>query len=132
MENEFIPFSLAIDLKELGFDELSLGYYNSKKQLRIAGQPDVGYDSEEMSNPFLNSKYCSAPLYQQAFKWFREKYNAHHNIKNLGNNYESWIFIRNKGIKWRPITRCGYHTVTYQEAELECLIKLIELCKKNL
>jgi hypothetical protein len=71
-----------------------------------------------------------APLYQQAFRWFREKHDAHHNIKVWG-SVESWVFVRGMGIKWRPVTRSGYDNVTYEEAELECLKKLIEIVKEK-
>ncbi len=61
MENEFIPYEEALALKELGFDGYSLAYYED-------------YDLKYVD---FNIPYggVAAPLYQQAFRWFQEKYN---------------------------------------------------------
>lgn len=60
MQNEFVPYKLAVKLKELGFDEECLGIYSKKRKLYIE---DLG---------FYNSVVLyglTAPLWQQAFDW---------------------------------------------------------------
>ena len=59
MEKEFIPYEQALKLKELGFDKECLKRYYEKELVGNGGY-------------FPNS--IKAPLYQQAFRWFREKY----------------------------------------------------------
>jgi hypothetical protein len=118
MEKEFIPYEQALALKELGFDEHYLGFY---------------YD--EKGNVFHNSLilcYLIAPLYQQAFRWFREKYNIHcetfHNPGVLDNPWSfSFYFMKMRGRNTNVFH--GYET--YEEAELECLKKLIEIVKEK-
>jgi hypothetical protein len=72
-----------------------------------------------------------APLYQQAFRWFREK--------KLHNTFPSVIQTRSwatlyRIVEWHPsndstsIIESGYYN-TYEEAELACLNKLIEIVK---
>jgi hypothetical protein len=68
MNKEFIPYEQALELKELGFDELCLFYYTDNESLRIYHQSEI-YDD-----------LVGAPLYQQAFRWFREKYKFTYSI----------------------------------------------------
>ena len=68
MKNEFIPYQQALELKELGFNEPCLGkfFYN---HLEIGGN---WRNDDFKEDPDI---FISAPLYQQVFRWFREKYN---------------------------------------------------------
>ena len=67
----------------------------------------------------------TAPLYQQAFRWFREKYILGHMINGIG--YES--FIMNIGGMLHIFNPFDFKT--YEEAELACLKKLIEILNQN-
>jgi hypothetical protein len=57
-----------------------------------------------------------APLYQQAFRWFREKHGL-------------WQFIEFDDNHYNPVVQSSlvYYCDTYEEAELACLNKLIIL-----
>ncbi len=110
MNKEFIPYEQALALKELGFDEPCLGYYIELKN-PIEGLLKIGLDNE----------YLQAPLYQQAFRWFREKY------KKV--DYPEFDYNEQK---WHCHSDYKGYVLfdTYEEAELACLIKLIEICKE--
>ena len=73
MEKEFIPYDESLALKELGFDELCICIYNREKSLRVNvfNNPNDRFKSVRLS---YNNGKIPAPLYQQAFRWFREKY----------------------------------------------------------
>ena len=71
-------------------------------------------------NEDLNDIVCAAPLYQQAFRFFREKYKSNF-IIGFGND-GGYYRIGNLFSKWYK---------TYEEAELECLKKLIEIIKNK-
>ena len=105
MEKEFIHYTEALALKELGFDEPCFGYYDEGGNLYT-----------EMV------EVLKAPLYQQAFRWFREKHNLGHMINGIG--FES--FVMNVG----GIVAI-FNVKTYEEAELACLRKLIEIVKNQ-
>ena len=120
MEKEFVPYDLALELKELGFNEECFAWYNmSQDNLCFFGN-DCCADmyAGEKSRP-------EAPLYQQAFRFFREKYGLHYiickNIQMDGYGYREVILL--------PYMEENENTVfkTYEEAELECLKKLIEI-----
>jgi hypothetical protein len=65
MKNEFVPYKEALALKELGFDYCCFCSYNSEGKL--AGNYGTYYKIHL-------SEVTIAPLFQQAFRWFREKY----------------------------------------------------------
>ena len=140
MNKEFIPYEQALALKELGFDEPCFGYYytTNGKDWRFAEKSEYYRLDDEIN---IGSKFSLlAPTYSQAFRWFREKYGWQHSIDatsdqhsfELGYNY--WI--------WNYKTGEEYHTMPqncpsgdwefekYEDAELACLIKLIELVKQ--
>ena len=124
MQKEFITYEQALELKELGFDEPCFGYYNItwSKQNELLFPQYAG----ELENWNEMTHLCSAPLYQQAFRWFREKYNIISSTRTHFNEeffYEIYVDAMNE------ITS-GYYN-TYEEAELACLKKLIELAKQQ-
>jgi len=79
INREFVPYELALELRELGFDEPCLAYYDNDGD--FLGDISV---NEDIGNLYRNSflvmyndfKYADAasPLFSQAFRWFREKY----------------------------------------------------------
>jgi hypothetical protein len=121
MKKEFVPYHLALELKQLGFDESCLGYYLAST-LFISN--DVVYNSTDI--PVIK-----APLYRQAFRWFREKYNLRCQINYIGGLVDKTT--------WWDISVIGHYNMNpeewemkyqpYEEAELECLKKLIEIVK---
>jgi hypothetical protein len=119
MQREFIPYEQALALKELGFDEPCLALYVSLL--------DGSGEFELIKLEKQKNKLISAPLYQQAFRWFREKYNIDVNTQKDSIGIYHFNINTNKYGDWKePI----FNRI-YEEAELECLKKLIELCKKH-
>ena len=64
MEKEFAPYELAVKLKELGFDEPCFGYYRIDEKFMALTNYHENYNDSDSR--------ISAPLWQQAFDWFRE------------------------------------------------------------
>ena len=136
MTKEFVPYNESLELKELGFDEECLSYYFNK-QLSFGSKTAYG-------------EVVEAPLYQQAFRFFREKYNLRNSIMDF-----DFIIDKRIGIKWdyeisiigsNKLDENGNYKVlvdysiddetrefkTYEEAELACLQKLIQIVKDNI
>jgi hypothetical protein len=122
MKNEFIPYEQALALKELGFDEECFSFYNAIGEV---------YKSEGYYRYSYNvHKYeVIAPLYQQAFRWFREKYN----LKCWVEEHTEDTFI----YEIRPHKLSDYKEgeiyvyKTYEETELACLKKLIKISTQS-
>ena len=115
INKEFVPYELAVKLKALGFDEECLSYYFNK-QLSFGSKTAYG-------------EVVEAPLFQQAFRWFREKYELFHSTNYQDDNSGPGGFdyeIQNK--RGKQLNQGEYlEFKTYEEAELACLTKLIEI-----
>jgi hypothetical protein len=133
MKNEdtpFIPFEIALELKEMGFDEPCYGFHRDGELFHsswnyLTSQARVNYMFGDRSDVIL------AIIYGDAFKWFRNKYNLHHNIVTYGDfdklEYQYHITEKNISGSHNMSTYLKYKT--YREAELACLIKLIDIVK---
>jgi hypothetical protein len=124
MEKEFIPYELALALKELGFDEpcfFSYDYWNTER-LANTYYNYVNYNVREKS--------VSAPLYQQAFRWFREKYEFEFHIGCYRHTSVKYYQVYIDDVLGKRSYSFG-KSLTYEEAELECLKKLIEIVKEK-
>jgi hypothetical protein len=164
MNKEFVPYEEALALKELGFDEkcitkwdilygkpklypslgtLCFGSYEKEsngydqKQVNEGGYYFTGYKNSVLDH---ENEIVSAPLYQQAFRWIRDKYNLKHELCSLQKN--SWLItiidtssttehgVYN-GKRWDCDDLDENIPHTYEEAELACLRKLIEIVIQN-
>ena len=132
MEKEFVPYELAVKLKALGFDEECFSYYD------LNNKPNFfGFDG-------LMDTHCvqvNRPTFSQVFRWFRENHNVRQNIMDfiddeVGIEWDYEIATIGTDLdengNYKPLIE--YSTddenrkfKTYEEAELDCLTKLIEI-----
>ena len=125
IEKEFVTYEQALALKELEFDEPCLAYYNVNNELTFTSIVSQNTNSFWLANP---NNITSAPLKQQAFKFFRDNYNLHCEMQPIFNKE---MFIRYYRVKINDGTRFELgRPLTYKEAELACIDKLIELVKE--
>lgn len=127
MKEQFIPYHLALQLKQLGFNQSCIGYYNQQTEELFPYQTTTS----------TNGHKCAAPLWQQAFDWFDEKgiegviYSTasgyHWSISKSAFNPESNI---SGGTSICDLQSNGPNMAgrfnTKKEAEEDCLNKLIE------
>jgi len=123
MQKEFITYTQALALKELGFDEPCFAVYYNTKEFKTYTGAWVKFNSK-----FDGRGVISAPLYQQAFRWFREN----HNLKTYIIPIE-YLDGTQETYQWNVFNEChsGVEQLTYEEAESACLDKLIEIVKKT-
>ena len=149
MEKEFIPYVEALALKELGFDEPCFGYFENQDMNLVINFNNLPLTEEQSKRPGLytidnrNSvlpQWATAvPLYQQAFRWFREKYNLRGFIGFRPNVKQFDCHIYDMSLSGKEYVKQGTmeefskdpKVGTYEEAELECLKKLIETIKQK-
>jgi hypothetical protein len=121
MEKEFVTYELALELKNLGFDESCfVGYSTSTEKLEYYSRPLVTKDSFTVD----------APTYSQAFRWFEENYSYFVDIKTdttpneiLGFDYsiKSW--------KFPPMVFDFFKDK--REGNIAVINKMIEMVKKE-
>jgi hypothetical protein len=122
MTKEFVPYDRSLKLKELGFDEPCFRGWYEDEGLYYHPDSDIVLDN---------------PTFSQAFRWFREKYSLGHEIScpysstHFGKNvkiinegkFEAFITDEEQ----LSFTDEDFLYDTYEEAELACLDKLIEI-----
>ena len=136
MEKEFTQYTEALALKELGFDEKCYGYFTRDEEFFYFDVDDLSSAyTKNMDNIVVNSVNgleCTAPLYQQAFRWFREKYK----LEGITQQAEDFVWYKWKISQYnedgKKYVADWYEYETYEEAELACIKKLIEIVKEKL
>ena len=139
MEKEFVPYDESLALKELGFNEKCFGKYyyvrehevydprkgedfifGDNNRIMLRDYPcNYGYDSDEIT-------VCAAPIFSQAFRFFREKYDL-----------DNWVYKSRDYTYFYSILKDSRYLspsiefTSHEEAELECLKKLIEIVKNK-
>jgi len=133
MKDNFVSYEIALKLKELGFKEECLGWY----LFEIANKENIS--SVILASFIRNWNHygdrINAPLYQQVFKWFREKHNLPSEVRFVTNlkvyDYRiTKIDIPYNNSFYDGIKPCNAY-ITYEKAELACLKKLIEIIKRK-
>jgi hypothetical protein len=128
MNKEFISYEQALALKELGFDESCLAFYDNNYGTDIYTEKNrlIHYHKDALRYVF------NTPLYQQAFRWFREKHGLYVSINIHSDNMWSVIIksMTNDSTHTSghvvDLINKGYSTFkTYEGAESACLDKLI-------
>jgi hypothetical protein len=129
MEKEFVPYELALRLKELGFDEPCFGYYYTLngKDWKFAEKSEYNRLDDEIN---IGGKFSLlVPTFSQAFEWFREKHNQHCFIHYHSKPEYTFAVYNDIKMYWTLHEKISFNT--YEEAELACLKKLIEIVKKK-
>lgn len=135
MEKYFVPLPEAIELKNIGFKEPCFSYYSgANKKVFYCVDPDdltlewVNHSQYDFNN-FQHVFRTSAPLYTQAFEWFRDNHNMF--VKpyqekrfQLPTSYSFLIEYGEENIRTKSV-------IIYELAELACLQKLIQLAKNG-
>ncbi len=122
VDKDFVPYEEALALKELGFDEPCFAFFQVEYTELL---PTMVDDDEEYrltgyrtcSNLEMPKHYTSAPTFSQAFRWFRAKYGLDNAV------LKDRLVIETQ----EDLPNWYYGFKTYEEAELACLRKLIEI-----
>lgn len=131
MTKQFVKYEVAVELKKLGFAEPCLGRWLvvtkwEKRTGEIILQ--LGSRAEDFDkNQFL------APTFSQAFRFFREKYKLHSKIE-IQDVELDWYFYEILDVKNGRYNNDKHEDMnfkSYEEAEIACLRKLIEIVKNK-
>jgi hypothetical protein len=128
MNKDFTLYAEAFELKELGFDEPCFGVFSFEK-----------FNFGVFSSLSSTENTILVPTYSQAFRWFREKYNLRGfigfrpNVKMFDYHIYDMSLSGLEYTKQRTMEEFNKDPKvgTYEEAELACLKKLIEIVKEK-
>ena len=121
MEEEFVTFEQAVALKELGFNEPCFGWWFVDEVMLII----------EKSKKSTSENIIQAPTYSQAFRFFREKYKLEGVVQRAENKgwYKFHIYELYENCK--VLISVELEKISFENAELECLRKLIKIEKNK-
>ena len=140
---KFVNKEQAIKLKKLGFNEPCISVFRGGSPYfdkMICGyEMDIDY-SDFSTNSGLNNfdvnkdgthYWVTRPTYEQVFEWFRNNFKLHKEIflKDRENEL-SWKFEISVLGKYNLLHISGVF-LTYEDAELFCLNKLIEIAENE-
>lgn len=131
LEKEFVPYELALRMKQLGFDESCLGYY-----LLSCGALFVKVRKTR------KSVICLAPTWQSAFDWFGDKYQLYASIVTDQTSYPKYAYeiarfvgnpkdLTEKEWYWDDMILSPNLYRTKEEARLQCLVKLLSIVEEK-
>lgn len=132
MRDQFVPYNLALKLKELGFDEPCLASYTQNaygsfaQKLQYFVEPVDGINSDHV--------FVAAPLWQQAFDFLLKKHYLYSAIIPTITMY--WTFKITTVVDgeievppYKNVDATDYST--YEEAREACLEKLIQILEEE-
>jgi hypothetical protein len=120
MKKEFVTYEIALELKQLGFDEFCVTSYGKFSHLIVT--PFIGCHNSDGS--------VTVPTFSQVFRWFEDNYSYFVDIKTdttpneiLGFDYtiKSW--------KFPPMYFDFFKDK--REGNIEVIKKMIEMVKKE-
>ena len=133
MEKEFVPYELALRMRNLGFNEPCFVWADIYTKENMYMYPT------NKNNMNQYDETVSIPLLQQAFRWFRENHGlwvdktvTFHFEDNLIRGYhynihqaKDFIVDLNKSVEF------WYFGTSEEKPELTCLEKLIKIVEEN-
>lgn len=130
---EFVPYDQAIQLREIGFDDRTIGIYTETGHLTMF----FGFLNTTRAVQTSNGDRevtIKAPLWQQAFNWFREKHGLASDVYKAQLRTDNIYYIEaidlNNGN--RNIFSAIRASNSYEESQKLLLDRLIEIVNNKL
>lgn len=123
LEESFIKYNEASELRELGFNSMCFGCFTYRV-------PELRWKLTSRISNNDTMGIVAAPIYSQVFKWFRDKYGYDVSIKKftpseyqfvieqLSDNDNNYYFI-------------DFPFESYEKAQETCLKKIIKIIKND-
>ncbi len=133
LEKEFVTYELALRMKALGFDEPCFNLYHLNRRELMYVCPNIGEVATYKYDNHNKTNHISAPTWQSAFRWFKKEYKIHVSYGTTSDYHEerNGFVISNYIDGSRNNLFTDWEVGTYEEAELACLTKLIEIVESK-
>jgi hypothetical protein len=136
MNKDFVPYNESLELKELGFNEPCLAFYEEDTNKLVTFHTD---SYQEVTGHVCLGIQINVPTFSQVFRWFRDKYKLHSYISlGISNEqdmseleYDEYTYVIEglNGLDYDNYGE-GLFSKTHEEAQLICLQQLIQIVKK--
>jgi len=128
MNKEFIPYEESLSLMRLGFDYEEYARYGERDGSVILCRKGM------LCGGSFNS-ICTAPLFQQAFRFFRERYKIDIHTWEITECFKRYYLaeiiddLSRTNLYNEDMSMTRFNSK--EDAELACLKKLIEIVKQK-
>jgi hypothetical protein len=137
MIKEIVPYEESVALSQIGFVQScwhayhDLTWPSKEDEHKLETIHSLTSYMESHAHQYINP--VLAPTYSQAFRWFRENHNLRCQINYIGGliNETTWWDISIIGHYNMDPKEWEMKYQPYEEAELACLRKLIEIVKQH-
>jgi hypothetical protein len=126
MEKEFVPYELALELKQINFKERVLSYFEDEK-------PKLYHilDGWDFNTSFLTC--VSRPTYSQVFDWFEKNHKMIAIIQPV-DSWNNWCYeVLAEDIMSLFYVAFQSEEVEFKtkvEAQNDCILKMIQFIQK--
>ena len=141
MEKLFVPYAIALALKEVGYNEEPIGYWETLKNAwnNYAAWANVDIVEEYRDHRLIITRnefgsYASnltkAPTYDQVIDWFIDKYGIVLEYKSNVNK----LWIASVNVYKPKVYACSvlmFHFSSKQEALNDIILKAVEIVKNT-
>ena len=139
MTKEFVPYELAVKPKALEFNEPCFGRYDGRGD----NKGKLWYEMPNSGKDTIPVYDVLTPTFSQAFRWFRENHQIFPEVLTDCTTEPKFVYTYNtfygnpKDLteqEWGWENNIGQYSElyrTHEEAELACLIKLIEIVEQT-
>ena len=120
MNEQFVPYEIAIKLEEKGFNDVCLGFYRNDTQKLLVNNTFADRAYYEGRVPLIQ-----APLWQQVIDWLRDNHNIDIFIEPGGKPKMYAVFVDGDWIYENTKNRMLYSYKEARQAAIEHALTLI-------
>jgi hypothetical protein len=131
MKEQFCNYDIALKLKELGFDEPCIAFFNTSSITSLCFCDVFGFVIEHEGDEYIKNSdeyKVAAPMWQQTIDWFREKHGL---IIYISTYQKDKHLIGVFTYDGSELTELGEWIPTYEEAREQAILRAIELIKNK-
>ena len=127
MKNEFVPYEIAKELKELGFNEPCLAWWFKDSVVSVPTETRSFWSDWNVTVTRI-----SAPLWQQVFRWFIEKHQLNGvPYYDIAGKWDYNIQRVESGLLTGQVNSYIAMRDTYSEIQEACIWRLIDKIKER-
>ena len=135
MKKYFVPYEIALALREIGFDEPCFTYWvHDGEQITFATDHNrFGWSMIGFTNSQMDKKHglCTAPLYDQVIDWFIKKHDIIIYPFYDKSTYYAWLVNLIKGNEYISVSHPKDKFPNRYEALNTGILKAIEIIKQK-
>lgn len=145
MENQFVTYQQAKDLKEIRFDELCFGQYEDESKILSINFNNTPLTEDQLKRPGLYTNEIknstvpqwaiAAPLKQQLFNWLSERFGfdcyTKPEIIDGKKIYDYYIWFPESEGEKLDLSIGMNNKYTREEAESACIDEAIKMIKEK-